>query len=50
MTKDENSSSDSAQLFMIRASSLIRPSDSVIRLPCPGLAKAGHFNHVRLGR
>ena len=50
MTKDKNSSEDSAQLLVIRASSLIRPSDFVIRLPRRSLAKAGHSEHVCIGR
>jgi hypothetical protein len=50
MTKDKNSSEDRAQLLVIRASSLIRPSDFVIRLPRRSLGKAGHSEHVCIGR
>jgi hypothetical protein len=50
MKQDEGNSKDSAQSLAIRVSSLIRHSDSVIRLPRSSLAKAGQFNHVRLGR
>ena len=50
MTKDENSSNVSVQLSCIRASSLIRHSGFIIRLPRRSLAKAGHSDHVCIGR